>query len=145
MHIALRQAYCRQLLPALMAIAAAAAARGLGGTASIEPTAARILGAALLAAAIAAAVGLPVWIRAAFAHRVREQRFVGEASFVRFQRRLIATALVAPYLAAIALAVDLPSFHQAGVILATLYGLYYHYPSQRRLAFDRRIFRVAAK
>lgn len=30
----------------------------------------------------------------------------------------------------------------AGILLATLYGLYYHFPSRQRLVFDQRIFRV---
>jgi hypothetical protein len=140
----LKHAYYRQLLPALVAIALAAAVRGAEVAVTIMPATASVLGAVLFAAAIAAAVGLPVWIRAAFAHRVRMARRTGETDFAGFQRRLIATSLIAPYLAAIALAVNLSSFYQGGTVLAALYGIYYHYPSERRIAFDRRLFRVGS-
>ncbi len=139
----LKQAYYRLLLPALVAIAMAAAVRSSEMAVLISQAAAvKIVGAGLFAASIAVAVGLPIWIRTAFANRMRAARGVAESEFVRFQRRLIATALVAPYLAAVALALSLPSFYQAGCFLAALYAMYYHYPSERRIGFDRRLFRV---
>jgi hypothetical protein len=140
-----KQAYYRQLLPALVAIAAAAAVRSAGMAVAIsQASAAKMVGVGLFAASIAAAVGLPIWIRTAFANRMRRSRGVGEADFARFQRHLIATALVAPYLAAAALALSLPSFYQAGSFLAALYAMYYHYPSEQRVGFDRRLFRVGS-
>lgn len=142
MSAELKQVYYRRLLPALVAIALAAAARTTGLAGMVPPAATKAVGAGLFAAAIAAAVGLPIWIRAVFADRVGQSRGVGEADFARFQRHLITTALVAPYLAAIALTLNLPSFYQAGSFLAALYAMYYHYPSERRIGFDRRLFRV---
>ena len=138
----LKQAYYRRLLPALAAVAAAAAVRGFSQADSLTPAAARITGVVLFTGAVLAAVGLPIWIRTAFANRVRMQRSVEETDFAGFQRRLITAALVAPYLAAAAIALPLDAFYQGGAVLAALYGAYYHYPSQRRIAFDRRLFRV---
>jgi hypothetical protein len=138
----LKQAYYRRLLPALVALAAAAAIRGLGSAVNLSPVAAKSIGAVLFAGAVIAAVGLPIWIRAVFANRVRMQHSVDEENFNRFQRRLITAALTAPYLAAVALSFQLDAFYQGGAMLAALYGIYYHYPSQRRIAFDRRLFRA---
>ncbi|MEE4609159.1 MAG: hypothetical protein V2L15_09760 [Desulfobacteraceae bacterium] len=138
----LKQAYYRRLLPALVAIAAAAAVRGLDAAVDLPPVAVKVTGAVLFAGAVIAAVGLPIWIRTVFANRVRMQRNVDEMAFRKFQRRLIAAALIAPYLAAGALAIRLDAFYQGGAVLAALYGIYYHYPSQRRIDFDRRLFRV---
>jgi len=137
-----KQAFYRRLLPALVVLAAAAAARGWGVVVPLSPTAARTAGIVLFAGAVLFAVGLPVWIRAAFANRVRMQHRVGETDFTGFQSRLITAALVAPYLAAAAVALPLDAFYQAGTVLAALYAVYYQYPSQRRIAFDRRLFRV---
>lgn len=137
-----KQAYYRRLLPALVAFGAAVAARGLDEMIPLSPVAARMAGVVLFAGAIIVAVGLPVWIRAAFANRVRLQRGVEEADFTQFQRRLITAALLTPYLAAVAVALPLDGFYQAGAVLASLYAVYYHYPSPRRIAFDRRLFRV---
>jgi hypothetical protein len=138
----LKRAYYRRLLPALVAIAAAAAVRGLDAAADLPPVAAKVTGAVLFVGAAIAAVGLPIWIRTVFANRVRMQRDVDEVAFKKFQLRLITAALIAPYLAAGALAIRLDAFYQGGAVLAALYGIYYHFPSQRRIDFDRRLFRV---
>lgn len=92
--------------------------------------------------AIVCAAALPVLLRTAFAHRMRREKSVPEALFFRFQRRLILAALMTPYLGTIVCLADFPRFYLAGVVLAIFYAIYYHYPSQRRIAFDRRIFRV---
>lgn len=138
----LKQAYYRRLLPALVTVAVATAVRGLGMAVDLPPEAARWTGICLFTGAVIAAVALPIWIRAAFANRVRMQRSVGEVDFGGFQRRLITVALMAPYLATVALALQLDAFYQGGTMLAALYGIYYHYPSRQRIAFDRRLFRV---
>jgi hypothetical protein len=137
----LKRSYYRQLLPALGAIALAAGVRAFGllDAATVNS---RLLGVALFVLAIALAAALPVFIRAAFAHRVRLKSRVEEASFLGFQLRLMRTALLSTYLVPAGLLIDLPGFHQTGIFLAALYAVYYQYPSERRIGFDRRIFRV---
>ena len=139
----LKEKYYRQLLPSLAAIALAAAARSGGLLAKVPPADARVLGIALFVLAIAFAAALPIFIRTTFAHRVRLDRGVEEAAFVRFQQRLVRAALMTPYLVPAGLLIGLPRFYQAGIVLAALYALYYHYPSEQRIGFDRRLFRVS--
>ena len=139
----LKQGYYRQLLPALAAIGLAAAARSGGLLATASPANARTVGIGLFVLAIAFAAALPVFIRATFAHRVRLDRGVEEAAFIRFQQRLVRAALMTPYLVPACMLMGLPRFYQAGIVLAALYALYYHYPSEQRIGFDRRLFRVS--
>jgi len=94
----------------------------------------------ILAVVFAAAV--PILGRAVFAHRVRHRRRVSEDEFCRFQQRQLLAVMATPYLALAAYALAVPGFYMAGTALAMLYALYYHYPSQQRTGFDRRIFRV---
>jgi hypothetical protein len=96
----------------------------------------------LFSLAVVLAVAAPVVVRTLFAHRMRHNRVVAEADFFQFQRRMIHWALLTPYLAVAACLIPLPRFFFAGIILATLYAVYYTYPSRRRIGFDRRLFRV---
>jgi len=92
--------------------------------------------------AIATAIAVPIFFRSIFAHRKKDEKRITEEEFIRFEQILIGTALVAPYTSLIAYLFDFPEFYLVGSFLATLYALYYFYPSQRRIAFEKRIFRV---
>lgn len=139
---ALRKCFYLMLTPALsgfmliwlMPISGATAPPGLA-TVSAWP-------AALFVLSIITAAAAPILIRTGFAHRVRSQSASAMDAFLRFQRTLLVTVMLTPYLTLIAYALDAPRFYMTGSLLAMLYALYYHYPSDRRLDFDRRIFRV---
>lgn len=90
------------------------------------------------------AVALPIFYRSLFANRIRRQTFTAERNWLKFERRLLYIAIVAPYVGLIAQILQLPRFHLAGTIVMALYALYYYYPSVRRIEFDRRVFRVKA-
>jgi hypothetical protein len=137
----LKRSYYRQLLPAVISIVLVAAGQAAGLLDAVTVDV-RILGVVLFVLAIAFAAALPVFIRATFAHRVRLEHRIEEAAFMGFQKRLMRTALLSPYLVPIGLLMGLPGFYQIGIYLAAFYAVYYHYPSERRIGFDRRIFRV---
>ncbi len=137
----LKRSYYRLLLPAVAAAVMVSAAR-VAGLLNAPKIDARLAGVLLFVASIALAAALPIFIRAAFAHRVRLKHRVEEAAFIGFQLRLMRTALLSTYLVPAGLLVDMPGFHQTGIALSALYAIYYHYPSERRIGFDRRIFRV---
>jgi len=114
--------------------------QGVFGTAGQAWPAA--LAVVLFVLAVVFAGAVPILGRAVFAHRVRHRRRVSEDEFYRFQQRQLLAVMATPYLALAAYALAVPIFYLAGTVLATLYALYYHYPSQQRTGFDRRIFRV---
>ena len=97
---------------------------------------------ALFVLAIVTAGAVPIIGRAYFVHRVRHRRQVSEGEFYRFQRRQVLVVMATPYIALAAYALAVPGFYLTGIQLAMLYALYYHFPSRRRVGFDRRIFRV---
>ena len=66
----------------------------------------------------------------------RKMRFSGSSGLQ------ILVVMATPYLALAAYVLAVPRFYLAGTVLAMLYAMYYHYPTTRRLIFDRRIFRV---
>ena len=88
------------------------------------------------------AIALPIFFRALFAHRAQGLKGVSRKNFMKFERTLLAIALVTPYMTLTAYLLALPRFYCAGTVLMALYAVYYYYPSQRRIEFERRIFRV---
>jgi hypothetical protein len=88
------------------------------------------------------AVAFPIFYRALFAHRRRKFICVSEEELFQFERTLIYVVMTTPYLALTAYVREFPSFYTTGAILMGLYAVYYFYPSNRRVAFERRIFRV---
>jgi hypothetical protein len=101
-----------------------------------------IIAPSIFILSVGCAVALPIFYRAFFAHRKRMDHSVSENELIKFERRLIYIAMLTPYLALTAYILELPRFYTAGAFLMGLYVIYYFYPSKKRLAFDRRIFRV---
>ena len=90
------------------------------------------------------AVALPIFYRTVFANKRRHQTSTAEDDWLKFERNLLYIALVTPYVCLIAQILRLPRFHLAGTIIMALYAVYYYYPSERRIEYERRIFRVKA-
>lgn len=88
------------------------------------------------------AVAVPILYRTLFANRMSNQTSTPEKEWLRFEQNLIRIALVTPYLTVSAYFFQIPKFHLSGTTLAALYAIYYFYPSQKRITFEKRIFRV---
>lgn len=88
------------------------------------------------------AIAGPILYRSLFAHRQRHLHRVPQTVLFKFERNLTGMALVTPYLAMVAYFLQLPRFHLGATVLMALYAIYYYYPSQKRLAFDRQIYRT---
>ena len=88
------------------------------------------------------AVAGPIFYRSLFAHRQRNHSSVSQEVLFKFERNLTCMVLIVPYLAVIAYVLELPRFYNAATILLALYAIYYYYPSQKRIAFDSKIFRA---
>jgi hypothetical protein len=91
---------------------------------------------------IALAIAFPIFYRTLFAHKNRGMISVSEKEMLNFEGTLIKVVMITPYLALIAFFIELPRFYTASAILIGLYAVYYFYPSKRRIALDRKIFRA---
>ena len=96
----------------------------------------------LFVAAAILSIAFPIYYRSWFAHRNRREKRVPERALLKFERNLIVGTMITPYLALTACVLPLPRFHLAAIALMGLYAAYYFYPSERRIAFERRIFRA---
>ena len=129
------------LAPALVGFGCVLLLRSLGIDPIEGTTMARWVPVLFILAVVSAAAA-PILVRAAFAHRMHLRRQTSESEFFRFQRTILIVVMATPYLTLVVYALVAPAFYLGGALLAMLYALYYHYPSERRLAFDRRVFRV---
>jgi hypothetical protein len=102
----------------------------------------KILAPSLFTMAALFSLGLPIFYRSYVAHKLLGHKGISRSGFMRFERHLIYIAMVTPYLSLMALAFKIPGFHFTGIFLMALYAVYYFYPSQKRLAFEKQIFRI---
>ncbi len=102
----------------------------------------RGIGVAVFMGAALLGIAAPLGLRTAFVSSHRDERSIPEAEVERFERRVLLVALWAPYLAVVAAYLELPTVLFAGTVLSAFYALYYLYPTRRRVAHERRIFRV---
>jgi len=100
------------------------------------------LGPLFFIASVILAIALPILFRTLFAHKVQHQKSVSEPDLLKFERIFLYIALLTPYVTLIAYFFELPRFYCAGTVLMALYAVYYYYPSERRIKFEKRIFRV---
>ncbi len=143
MDRSLRKTYWIVLAPAMAGFVLAAGALQSGWMAAGTAAGRSQTGLVLFVLAAACAAALPVLWRAVFAYRQKGCRQVSESALLDLPRRLILTALAAPYLALLAYALQVPCFYAAGSMLAALYAAYYHYPSRQKLRHEKRLFRVS--
>lgn len=88
------------------------------------------------------AIAGPLFFRTLFAHSVREQKQIQVKEFLTFQKKILWISLITPYFAFITVLCDFPRFFAAAIVLMALYAIYYYFPSQKRINFDRKIFRI---
>jgi len=101
-----------------------------------------ILAPLLFILSVVFSIALPVFLRTVFAHSVRQKKSVSEADLLKFERTFLYIALVTPFIALAGYILELPRFHLGGTVIMALYAVYYYFPSQKRIQFERRIFRV---
>ncbi|MEA3437952.1 MAG: hypothetical protein U9R43_15930 [Thermodesulfobacteriota bacterium] len=87
-------------------------------------------------------IAAPIFFRSLFAQKISNKKSTSESIFIKFERNLIRIALVTPYLGLFAYLFEFKQFYFTAIFLVTLYAVYYFYPSQKRIAFEKRIFRA---
>ncbi|QGY38656.1 hypothetical protein GM415_00375 [Pseudodesulfovibrio cashew] len=134
--------YLLMLTPAAILFAAWAACRQAGLVPASDKALTDLVGPAAFIAAIVLAVAAPLLYRIRFVKRVEGSPHVEAETFTAFQLSLTSLALLAPYAAAAGYMAGVSTFHFSGAFLAALYGAYYYFPSQKRVAQEMRLFRV---
>jgi len=92
---------------------------------------------------VALSLAVPVFYRSFFAHRKRSLLCISQEELYKVEGSLIRWVMVTPYLALVAYGLNFPRFHQCATILMGLYAIYYFYPSEKRMALQKKIYRVS--
>ena len=137
----LKKVYLTLLLPSIFGFALAGWAKAYDFIEIDSINFSEIAGPSIFILCIALAIAFPIFYRTLFAHKSRDLISVSEKELLNFERTLINVVMITPYLALIAYFLDLPRFYTGSAVLIGLYTVYYFYPSKRRIAFDRKIFR----
>ena len=138
----LKRTYLILLLPSILGFTLAGGAKAYGLIEIGSFNFIEIAGPSIFILCIALAIAFPIFYRTLFAHKSRDLISVSEKELLKFERTLINVAMITPYMALTAFLLELPRFYTASAILMGFYAVYYFYPSKRRIAFDKRIFRV---
>ena len=138
----LKRTYFTLLLPAIVGFILFFVLRHFHLVSYNIPQIPRILYTIVFVVSVCFAVALPIFYRTVFANKRRHQTSTAEEDWLKFERNLLYIAMATPYVALIAQILQLPRFPLAGTIIMALYAVYYYYPSKKRIAFERRVFRV---
>jgi hypothetical protein len=92
--------------------------------------------------AISVGVAIPIFLRVYFFSQLKEKKFFTLDEFISYQEKIISVISITPYFAFIAALVNMEPFYFGGTVLAAIYAMYYHFPSDKKIAFDKKVFRV---
>lgn len=101
-----------------------------------------VLHAAVFVLSAITAIAGPLFLRTLFAHSMRNETEATAQKFLVFQKTNLWISQMTPYLAFIAVFCDFPRFYGGAIVLMALYAVYYFFPSEKRISFDQKIFRV---
>ncbi len=138
----LQKLYWQLLIPALILLMASEGAKSMGFIIHLTFSEKRIVSILILVLAALTAVALPVLLRTFFINRVKDQKSVAPFEWLKYERRTMAMALTTPYFFFLASLLRFNRFYYVAVFLLSLYGCYYYFPSQKRIHFEKRLFRI---
>lgn len=138
----LKKSYFLYLSPAVIMLIALTVLKGTSHLMAETIPYPPILAAIIFVLSVIFALAAPIFYRTLFAYTVRDLKNTPSKKLLCFERNLLRIALITPYLGIAAYMLDFPNLYFGGCVLMSLYALYYFYPSQTRLAFEKRIFRV---
>lgn len=84
----------------------------------------------------------PLLYRLVFIRRFKLHHHVPHKNFLSFQKNTLRIALATFYIFILALITSASDLIYVGIFLLSLYSAYFYFPSQRRIDFEIRLFRV---
>lgn len=138
----LKKTYFRLLIPAIIGFLCIYLLKALNGVHVGKPPYLSMLAPLVFVLSVFFAIAAPVFFRSLFAHKLRYEKSTTEPRLIKFEKGLIRIALVTPYLGWVAYFFEFEKFYFSAIVIMALYAVYYFYPSKKKIAFEKRIFRV---
>ena len=130
------------LTPAVILIVLSEGLKVLGIGVRLDATLTYILSVVVFVLAALTALGFPVVIRLMFVKKVKDLKQVQSEAWLRYEMQSILSALVTAYLFFIASLLQFSNFFYASIFLLALYAGYYYFPSEKRVEFEKKLFRI---
>lgn len=134
--------YVMMLVPVLLAISVLYIIDFLNLFKFNTEVAARPITITIFILAAAFSIALPIFYRSLFVNTVKNENNINLYKFISFEKNLTIIAMVAPYFIPLALLLNLSSFYLVAIVLFGLYSVYYYYPSEKRINFEKKLFRI---
>lgn len=96
----------------------------------------------MIAVAVAIGIAFPMFYRSYFVFKVRDKMEISTDIFIRFEKILMTFSLITPYFLILSVAINLKSMANVVITLLALYAAYYYFPSERKMQFEMKIFRI---
>jgi hypothetical protein len=138
----LRQIYFNLIIPLPVIIALIYIGQVTGILSQGGFQSSRIVSVTVLVLVSAFSLGMPVLYRTIFVTKIKNRKSITIKEFLKFEKNLLLIVLVSPYFTIIALLINLPKFFFVAVILIAIYAVYYYYPSDKRIKFEKKLFRI---
>ncbi len=138
----LQKTYFALISPAVILSAALFLLQYFGLREGSEELPSRFFMISVFVAAITTGVAFPIFFRALFFGKVKEKGFVTRGEFFAHQKKMLYVISVTPYLALFAAYFGFDAFYFGGTALAAIYAIYYHFPSKKKIEFDKKVFMV---
>lgn len=142
MHTILKKQYLMMLLPAVGLFLMFGLLRKVNIITAGQFATSPVFHSIVFVLSAVTALAGPLFLRTLFVHARHRQHQVSIDEFLPFQRNILWISQITPYFAFAAVFCDFPRFYAAAIVLMALYAAYYYFPSQKRIDFDRKIFRV---
>ncbi len=89
-----------------------------------------------------AGIAAPIFYRSYFVYRNRDKKEIMPDDFLSFERVLLTTALLSPYFLVISVLINMNETANMLIALFALYALYYYFPTEKKVRFEMKIFRI---
>jgi len=138
----LKKIYIKMLIAAVFLLAIVYSGQLLNLLSKKQMDSVRTISIILFTLSVIFSIAAPIFLRAAFVNKVKDYKQVPFNEFITFEKQLLIVVLLAPFIVVLAVFFNAPSLYLSGILLFALYAVYYYYPSEKRIKFERKIFRV---
>jgi len=141
----LRKVYSTQLLIAVVLAGMAYLLNYFSLTAFTLNVSEKTVSVVLASFAGAFAIALPVFYRSYFIYGLKNKKQISNERFMNFEKKILNIALTAPYFLVFSLLMNLSENTNILITLFSLYAAYYYFPSDKKVKFEMKLFRINAE
>ena len=139
----LKKIYLKLLYPFLILIVLIYLGQFLGIFGRVDKEFSKNISVTLLVLTALFSVALPIFYRSLFANKVKDRKSITINEFLKFEKNLIIIAMIAPYFLVFTVLLNLSGFYFGTIVIIALYAVYYYYPSEKRVEFEKKLFRIS--